>query len=49
MKKILVTMNYDGNKEVTLNVPEDWTKSQINKALIKKYGIYDIKNWIENK
>jgi hypothetical protein len=46
MKTILVTMNYNGNMQKKLNVPEAWTKSQIQKALEKKYGIYDIKNWI---
>jgi len=46
MKKVLVTLNYDGNKQITLQVPKSWTKPQINAALIKKYGIYDIKTWI---
>ena len=46
MKKVKVTLNYNGNKEVVLQVPEAWTKAQIKAALEKKYGIYDIKNWI---
>ena len=46
MEKIKVTMNWDNNKEVILKVPADWTKGEIDKVLIKKYGIYDIKNWV---
>jgi hypothetical protein len=47
VKKVEVTMNWDNFKKVVLKVPEAWTKAQIDKALVKKYGIYDIKEWRE--
>ena len=45
LKKVKVKMNWDNWKEVILQVPAAWTKAQIDKALTKKYGIYDIYNW----
>jgi len=45
LKKVKVKMNWDSLKEVILQVPESWTNGQIEKALVKKYGIYDILRW----
>lgn len=47
VKKVQVTMNWDNFKKVILKVPVAWTKAQIDKALTKKYGTYDIKEWCE--
>ena len=45
MKKIKVTLNYNNWEEKFLQVPESWSKSQINKAIMKKYGSLDVKDW----
>jgi len=45
LKKVKVKMNWDSWKEVILQIPESWTNGQIEKALVKKYGIYDILRW----
>jgi hypothetical protein len=47
LKTIKVTMNWDNFKKVLLKVPADWAKSKIDSVLEKKYGIYDIKEWVE--
>lgn len=43
--KIKVIMNWNNNKEVVIQVPEDWSGSQIKAAIEKKWGIYDILRW----
>ena len=47
LKKVKVTMNWNNFKKVVLQVPVAWGKKQINAALEKKYGIYDILRWDE--
>jgi len=44
--KIKVTLNYNGNMEKLHNVPVKMSDKEINSALEKKYGIYDIKSWV---
>lgn len=47
MKKIKVIFNWNRpkGKEITMQVSESWSNSQINAALEKKYGTYDILRW----
>ena len=47
MRKIKVTMNYDNNKEVIIEVEEKATKSEINVICRKKFGNYDVKEWCD--
>jgi hypothetical protein len=47
LKTIKVTMNWDNWKQVLLKVPAGWDKSKIKSVLVKKYGTYDIKEWVE--
>ena len=46
MKKIQVTLNYDNWKKIILKVPADWTKAQITKVVLKKYGKIDFYSWV---
>lgn len=45
MKRIIVTLNYNNNKQIALDVPEQWSDGEITKAVNKKYGEIDIKKW----
>jgi hypothetical protein len=45
-KRLKVTLNYNGNEEKLFNIPESMNEKQIQAWITKKFGIYDVKNWV---
>ena len=45
-KKLRVTLNYNGNQQKFFNVPEQMNEKQIQAWVTKKFGIYDVKDWV---
>ena len=45
-KKLTVTFNYNGNMVKEFNIPPKMSEKQIDAWIKKKYGIYDVKNWV---
>lgn len=45
-KKLKVTLNYNSNMVKEFSIPPKMSEKEIDAWVKKKFGIYDVKNWV---